>query len=147
MNITLIGFMGSGKTTVGKVLAEKMGLDFADLDSVIESSEKSSIADIFKTKGEDYFRELERDALNSLLKKDNLLIATGGGTPCFFDNLANINKNSISIYLKMSADSLFERLKNEPNHRPLIKDLKDKELRLFISDLLATREPFYLGAH
>jgi shikimate kinase len=148
MKITLIGFMGCGKTTVGEALAKSLGYQFIDLDKIIESVTSSSIAEIFKIEGEEYFRKQEQEALKvALLNNNNCIIATGGGTPCFFDNMETINKNSVSVYLKMSTDGLFDRLKSERSHRPLIKDLKDKELKQFISELLLKREPHYLKAH
>lgn len=139
--------MGSGKTSTGKALAEKMGFEFADLDRVIESETQSTIAELFKDQGEQTFRKLEYDTLNRLLKKDSLVLSTGGGTACFFNAMETINKNSVSVYLKMSADSLFNRLVNERSKRPLIKDLGEKELRHFISELLFIREPYYNKAH
>ena len=147
MKITLIGFMGCGKTAVGAALAEKMGYQFLDLDKIIETNANSSVSDIFKTKGEEQFRKLEQEALKVALDKDNCIIATGGGTPCFFDNIEEINKNSVSVYLKMSTDSLFERLEKEQSHRPLIENMNDKELKKFISELLLKREPHYNKAH
>ncbi len=147
MRIVLLGFMGCGKTTIGMALAEKLGLEFADLDKFIEAATNTSIVSIFKTRGEEEFRKLEQEALAALLNKDELLLATGGGTPCFFNNMEIINKNSVSIYLKMSADALFDRLLSERSTRPLIEDLEEKELKKYISDLLIIREPHYNKAH
>ncbi|MBL7893217.1 MAG: shikimate kinase [Bacteroidia bacterium] len=147
MRITLIGFMGCGKTTVGTVLADRMGYEFLDLDKVIETTANNSISGIFKTHGEEEFRKLEQEALKVALSKNNCVIATGGGTPCFFDNMEMINKDSVSVYLKMSVDSLFERLETEQGQRPLISNFNDKELKKFISELLLKREPYYNKAH
>ena len=143
MKIVLLGFMGCGKSTIGAALAEKLGLEFADLDKVIELAAGSPVPDIFKNRGEDQFRKLEQEALKLLVKKDNCVIAVGGGATCFFNNMDIINKNSVSVYLKMSVDSLFGRLVKERTHRPLISEFNQKELKKFISDCLMTREPFY----
>jgi shikimate kinase len=143
MRIVLLGFMGCGKTAIGKDLAERIGFEFADLDLFIEHSTGTSIDDLFKDKGEHQFRELEHTTLQTLLNKDNVIIATGGGTPCFFNNMELINKSSVSVYVKMSVNKLFERLRRDQNSRPLVKDLAEKELKMFISDLLLSREPYY----
>src|SRR5688500_7926474 len=101
MKVFLIGFMGSGKSTVGKKLAQKMTLDFIDLDAYIEKQRQKTISYFFENFGEEKFREIERDALAELLEKDNVVISTGGGTPCFFDNMEKIKKNGISVYIEM----------------------------------------------
>lgn len=147
MRITLIGFMGSGKTTAGESLAAKLGYTFVDLDQAVEAVERKTITTIFEESGEEHFRKTEHEMLKALLEKDNCVIATGGGTPCFNDNMLLINQKSISVYLKLSADSLFDRLVNEREHRPLIKTLNEKELKQFILDKLLLREPYYLKAH
>lgn len=147
MKITLIGFMGCGKTTIAKALAQKLNYGFIDLDKIIETVAGISVTEIFNTKGEEYFRELEREALKILSDNGDYVVAVGGGTPCFYNNMEEINKHSVSVYLKMSTDSLFDRLKNEQAQRPLIKNLNEKELKLFIADNLLKREPFYLKAH
>ena len=112
MKIFLLGFMGSGKSYVGKQLAERIGLDFIDLDHWIEEQEGESIAHIFKTKGEIAFREKERDALHEMAAKENLLIACGGGTPCFFDNMEWMKKRGVVVFLQVDEGVLFSRLKN-----------------------------------
>lgn len=148
MEITLVGFMGSGKTTLAKALSDGLGYTFFDLDKIIEEKENCTIAEIFATKGETYFRKMERYILTDLLTNNkNYVLATGGGTACFFDNMENINKHCISLYLKMSADTLFDRLKDERSHRPLIKNFNDRELKQFIRNTLIEREPYYLKAH
>src|ERR1039458_3939959 len=143
MRIVVLGFMGCGKSTTGAALAERLGLEFADLDQEIESEIGSPVPEIFKNKGEDQFRKLEQDALIELMKRENIVIAVGGGAPCFFNNMDLINKNAVSVYLKMSVESLFGRLVKERIHRPLISEFNQKELKKFISDCLLTREPYY----
>jgi shikimate kinase len=147
MRIVLLGFMGCGKTSTGQLLADKMGYEFADLDHEIESASKATIEELFRDKGEKAFRKMEYEALCQLLKKEDTVLSLGGGAPCFFNSMELINTSSVSVYLKMSADSLFSRLLNERKHRPLIKDLSEKELKDFISEMLYIREPFYNRAH
>lgn len=143
-NIILIGFMGSGKSTVGKLLAKKLGHVFVDMDQVIEKQEGRSITDIFQTEGEQHFRKLERELLSSFTANQGLVISTGGGVPCFENNMNLINALGKSIYLQLSPKKLAERLKNEKNSRPLIKSMNDDELLLFIEKKLAERELYYL---
>ena len=147
MKIFLIGYMGSGKSTAGKKLASKLGMDFNDLDEHIESETGETIEQIFDLKGEDVFREMEHNALKSFLEKDNLILSAGGGTPCFFGNMELMNQNGVTIYLKMSADSLASRLVNAKKKRPLIRDMSEFDLKKFITANLEKREPFYLQSH
>src|SRR5438309_12108249 len=111
--------MGSGKTFLGKQLAELISYEFIDLDESMEKDEGASIAAIFSSKGEAYFREKESLLLKSLLQNKNAVIATGGGTPCFYDNMKWMNEYGVAVYLKLSSEILFQRLKPEINHRPL----------------------------
>lgn len=143
MKIFLLGFMGSGKSHVGKQLAEHIGLEFIDLDHWIEEQEGQSIAHIFKTKGETTFREIERAALREMAAKENILIACGGGTPCFFDNMAWMNRQGITIYLETPVEVLTQRLIPQQAQRPLLQNLNEPELRSFITYKLAERKPFY----
>ena len=108
MRIFLIGFMGCGKTTLGKKLAKHLNFNFIDLDRFIENKTVKSINVIFDEKGEQYFRDLEKESLNEIYKMDNLVIATGGGTPCFSDNMQTMLEKGICIYLKMEAEDLAE---------------------------------------
>jgi len=147
MNIVLIGYMGSGKTSVGKKLSDVLDYKFIDLDHYIELKEQMSISDIFNNKGEIYFRKIENLYLSKLLNEnDNRVLALGGGTPCYANNM-NAIKNTLdtkSIYLKASINSLVQRLKDELNKRPLITHLKSKdELSEFIGKHLFERSYYY----
>ncbi|MEO6166084.1 MAG: shikimate kinase [Chitinophagales bacterium] len=144
--IFLIGFMGSGKTTVGKQLASILHYDFIDLDEYIESKEQSTISNLFEVKGESYFREKESYYLKSLDAMERLVLSTGGGTPCFFDNMDWMNANGTTVYLKAVPKLLADRLKKEREHRPLLKGKSDTEVIDFIHDKLMEREIFYLSA-
>jgi len=135
--------MGSGKSTLGKKLAFKLGYSFIDMDAFIEQQEGFSIADIFAGSGEDHFRLLERKALLTLLNMENVVVATGGGTPCFFDNIEMINQEAFSIYLKVDIEKLIGRLKIAADKRPLVAALNASELDLDVRKRLAVREPFY----
>ena len=146
MRIFLIGFMGCGKTTLGKKLARTLNYNFIDLDSYIENKTTEKITEIFDKKGEQYFRDLEKESLTEICKMDNLAIATGGGTPCFFDNMQTMLVKGICIYLEMEAEDLAERLSKEKNNRPLIKNKSAKELKDFIGLTLLGRERFYKQA-
>lgn len=147
MKIFLAGYMGSGKSTIGKMLAEKLSYSFKDLDEVLEQKERTLIPDIFLKRGEIYFRKQERKLLEELLSEDeNLVISLGGGTPCYGNNMELIKKNedSTSIYLKMSVQKLTERLYEEKSHRPLISHLENKdELEEFIRKHLFERGFYY----
>ncbi len=143
MRYYLTGFMGSGKSYVGKRVAERLGYDFIDLDEYIEQSAGITISEIFQFKGESYFRQLEKDCLKAASKKENVIIATGGGTPCFFDNMAFINKNGVCLYIRVNPLVLVQRLRNETAQRPLIAHKNDKELLQFIQQKLAERSPYY----
>ena len=143
MRIFLIGFMGCGKTTLGKKLAKHLNYNFIDLDSYIEKTTNKTITEIFENKGEKKFRIVEKENLMEVCKKDNLVIATGGGTPCFFDNMQKILDNGKAIYLKMEIEDLLERLETEKSQRPLIENKSAKELENFIRNKLSEREYFY----
>lgn len=146
MNIVLIGFMGSGKTSVGRKLAEKLQYEYVDMDPLIEQKVGMTVGEIFRKKGEKKFRKLEKEILEKLVQQKNIVVSTGGGVPCQPGNMKLINKNCISIYLQMDAIALFERLKPRQARRPLIRDLSEKELKQFINTTLAKREKYYLKA-
>lgn len=146
MIVFLIGFMGSGKTTVGKKLAKKLKFEFIDLDSLIEQNEKSTVTEIFEKKGEAFFREIEHKTLISLFSKKQVAISCGGGTPCFFDAINLMNEVGKTIYLKMSSEAIFSRLYHAKVKRPLINNMNDDELRNFITSKLEEREPIYAKA-
>ena len=148
--IFLIGYMGSGKSRIGKELSDKISYNFYDLDKFIIANEGLTINEIFEQKKELYFREIEREYLKQLISKDeNKVISLGGGTPCYSDNMDLIlnTNNSDSIYLNRSIDFLVQRLYNKISSRPLISHLKDKDdLKEFISKHLFERNQFYLRA-
>jgi len=143
MKIYIIGFMGSGKSTYGKDLAEELGYDFLDLDIEIEKQAKANIASIFEEKGEDLFRKIEREALLNTVDLKDTVIATGGGTPCFFDNLKWMNENGVTIYLKLLESDLKKRLEPVMAERPLLKDIDPDELDNFIYRTLRARAYYY----
>ena len=138
--------MASGKTSIGEKIAKKLNLQFIDIDNVIEEESGLQISDIFTERGEDYFRNLEENALNKIIEKENVVIATGGGTTCFFDNMELMNKNGITVYIKLSALDLFNRLENSQTDRPLLKGLNKEKLLAKIVELLNKREKFYKQA-
>src|SRR6266487_2176578 len=146
MRIFLLGMMGSGKSYWAQRIAEKTNMDWIDLDQQIEKDTSLTIKEIFAANGEDFFRDKERDALHKLSQYDNLIIATGGGAPCFHNNMQWMNQHGITIWIDEPVKVLAERLKKEKEQRPLIKDLSDEELHEFLSRKLAERSPFYLQA-
>ena len=146
MRIFLIGFMGSGKTTVGRPLAKALGLRFVDMDHHITDSQHKTIAQLFEELGEEGFRQLERDTLAELSAQDNTVIATGGGAPCFFGNMDVMNRTGSTIYLKVSPEGLAARLKHGRDKRPLLRGKTDEELLEYIRRTLAEREKFYAQA-
>jgi shikimate kinase len=147
MKIYLIGYMGSGKSTVGELLADRMKLDFIDFDKHIERETGKTITEIFDTAGEEKFRELEHQHLKKLLSQDDVVISLGGGTPCFYNNIGLIKQAGISVYLEMNVDSLVKRLSKARNKRPLIRDLNETELKYFIEANLEKRKMIYEQAH
>jgi shikimate kinase len=144
--VYLTGFMGSGKTTVGKKLAAQLNYTFIDLDSYIEQQEGRSISELFNEHGENYFREVEHQCLQTLLKLEKLVIACGGGTPCFYDAMQQMNEHGITVYLQMNVLAIFNRLKQGRMQRPLIAGKSDEALRQYIDKKLKEREPLYLQA-
>jgi len=143
--IYLIGYMGSGKTTLAKKLSKRLQLPFLDTDFEIEKKENKSISDIFKNEGELHFRMLETEFLNQI--KNNTIVACGGGIPMYNDNMLIINKKGISIYLKASAKNLASRLKNEKKYRPLIANIHDEKLEDYIKEDLQNRSSYYTLSH
>ncbi len=144
MKIVLLGYMASGKSAVGKILAKKMNLQFIDLDDFIEEKEQQSITDIFKTKGEIYFRQVEGVYLQELLNlSEKCIISVGGGTPCYGNNLKLIKEKAISFYLKASIKTIFERLKHETSQRPLVSTIGIDNLQEYIAKHLFERASFY----
>lgn len=135
--------MGSGKTTVGKVLSRELKLPFYDLDWYIENRMHKSIHQIFNEKGEEGFRKIERNMLHEVAEFENVIISCGGGTPCFFDNIDYINQQGESIYLKCRPDVLSAHLRMGKTIRPLLLNKTHEEVELFIGEQLAQRENFY----
>ncbi len=143
MRIYLIGYMGSGKSTIGKQLASRLGYPFLDLDQHFEERYRISIIDFFEKYGELLFRNLERDLLHETRVFDDILISTGGGTPCSFDNMKFIRDYGIAVYIRWPVKLLAERLQNLKKKRPILKDLDPGALQEKIKEHLAEREPFY----
>jgi len=148
MRIFLIGFMGAGKTHWGRILSAETGIPYYDLDEVIVQSERKSIATIFQEKGEEYFRVKEQEVLEALVEDhDDVIVATGGGTPCFFNNIDFMRKHGKVIWLNTAVDMLVERLLKQKASRPVIRNIPDRELRSFIIKKLQDRKMYYEQAH
>ena len=147
MNIFLLGFMGSGKSATGRLLAERIHSDFIDLDRFIESKTEKTVAEIFEKEGEEAFRSYEKQSLTEVILRDRIVVALGGGTPCFSDNMDLINRNGMTFYLDTPADILAKRLVKSKTNRPLIRGKNEEELKLFINERLAIRNQYYLKAH
>lgn len=141
--IILIGYMGSGKTTVGKALSKDTGMMFYDLDWYIESRMRKTVAQIFAEKGEEGFRKIEHNMLHEVAEFENVIISCGGGTPCFFDNIDYINQQGEVVYLKATPDVLYRHLLMGKVERPLIKNKTPEELIAYITEQVAKREEFY----
>lgn len=146
IRIFLIGYMGAGKTTLGKAFARAMELTFVDLDWYIEERFHKTIRQIFAERGEEGFRELEKRMLQEVGEFENVVISVGGGTPCFFDNMAYMNQAGDTIFLDVDVEVLFRRLRAAKQQRPLLADKTDEELRTFIVEALQKRLPFYTQA-
>lgn len=144
MKIFFIGFMGSGKTHWGKLVSEKLHIPFFDLDEQIIAHEEKSIAEIFSENGEEYFRLLEKDILHIITEShENLVMACGGGTPCFYNNIDYMNQSGTTIWINTAIDALFQRLIKEKENRPLIKNLTNQQLRGFIIKKFSDRKIYY----
>ncbi|OYU80555.1 MAG: shikimate kinase [Flavobacterium sp. BFFFF1] len=143
--IVLVGYMGSGKTTVGKILSQKTGIPSDDLDAVIEHKQQMTIRELFEKKGEIYFRKLEHQALSALLNEPReIILSLGGGTPCYANNYEFLNRNDVvSFYLKASPVKLLERLNNESDSRPLIASVAESERADYVAAHLFERSFYY----
>ena len=141
--IYLIGYMGAGKTTLGRLLAAELGVLFIDLDHAIESRYLKTVGVLFGEKGEAGFREIERDMLREVSLVENAVISTGGGAPLFYDNMEYMNREGLTVYLKVSPEELVSRLKTEQENRPLICGKSEAELMAFVSESLGKREKVY----
>lgn len=144
--IILIGYMGSGKTTVGKALSKDTGMMFYDLDWYIESRMRKSVPQLFAERGEDCFRKLEYNMLHEVAEFEDVIISCGGGTPCFFDNMDYLNEQGDVLYLKATPDVLYRHLLMAKVERPLLKGKSPEELIAYITEHLKEREPFYTKA-
>lgn len=144
--IFLIGYMGSGKTTLGKAYARAMQLQFIDLDWYIEERFHKTVQELFEERKEDGFREIERNMLHEVAEFEDVIIACGGGTPCFFDNMEYMNGKGETVFLDASLEVLFRRLKIAKSKRPLLMDKSDEELMDVIQNALRIRVPFYSQA-
>ena len=141
--IILIGYMGAGKTTVGRALAKELGLDFYDLDWYIENRRRKKIPQIFSEEGEEGFRRIEYNMLHEVAEFENVVLSYGGGTPCFFDNIDYMNQQAKVVYLRCSPEVLHAHLLMGKTERPLLKGKSSEELVSFIKEQLNVREPFY----
>lgn len=144
--IILIGYMGAGKTTIGRHLARRLGLEFYDLDWYIEDRFRMKIPEIFAQRGEEGFREIERKMLHEAAEFENVVISCGGGTPCFFDNMDYMNEQAETVFLNAAPDVLQAHLLMGKSQRPLIQGKSPEELRDYIATSLEQRLPFYTKA-
>ena len=141
--IILVGYMGSGKTTVGKALSKETGMMFYDLDWYIESRMRKSVSQIFAEKGEEGFRKIEYNMLHEVAEFEDVIISCGGGTPCFFDNMDYLNQQGYVVYLKATPETLYKHLLMAKIERPLLKGKSADELIAYITEHLKERAPFY----
>jgi len=141
--IFLVGFMGAGKTTAGKELAKQMNCSFVDLDFFIERRYHKTIRQIFEEKGEDVFRKMEQKMLHEVAEFEDVIISTGGGTPCFYQNMLFMNEKGTTVYLKVSNEELFRRISQHKSVRPMLKDFSGDSLFRFVEETMAKRKPFY----
>lgn len=144
--IFLVGYMGSGKSTVGKMLSARLGFRLVDLDVFIENRFHKTIAQLFDEKGETGFRNIEHALLQEVCSFEDTVVATGGGTACFHDNIALMNESGLTVYLRVPVAILVERLKHGRSQRPLVSQKPDEELHSFIEEMLRIRDPFYSQA-
>jgi shikimate kinase len=143
MRIFLIGFMGCGKSTMGRLLASMLNLTFIDLDTYLEAKYFKTVPQIFAEEGEDEFRRKEHRVLEEVALFDDVIVATGGGAPCFFNNMEVMNQAGYCIFLDVEVDTLVGRLVHSKTERPLIKGKSLDELKAFIESLMQKRRPFY----
>jgi len=144
MKIFLIGFMGSGKTHWGRLLSDKLGMRFFDLDEQVTEHAGMSIPEIFEADGEEQFRLLEKEVLHILTEShDSFVMACGGGSPCYFNNIEYMNQSGTTVWINTPLETLFERLVKEKDKRPLIKELSDEQLKGFIGKKFSDRRIYY----
>ena len=144
--IILIGYMGAGKTTVGRELAKELGLMFYDLDWYITSRMRRTVAQLFEEHGEDGFRQIERNMLPEVAEFENIVLSCSGGTPCFFDNMDYMNQKGDTVYLKATPEVLYAHLKMGKGVRPLLLNKTPEQVEAFVKTQLKEREPFYTKA-
>ena len=147
MVIFIVGYMACGKTTFGRALARRLGLDFIDLDFRIEQRHHTTITEIFRTRGQEEFRRMEAAMLREVGEIDNAVIACGGGTPCFHGNMDYMNRAGLTLFLDASVDRIVERLEQNRSKRPLMADKRPEELRAGVEEGLAPRLATYRRAH
>ena len=138
--------MAAGKTTLGKALANDLGLQFVDLDHYIENRYHCTVAQLFAERGEEAFRQIERNMLHEVAEFEDIVISTGGGTPCFFDNMDYMNAQGITVFLEASPEVIYTRLTIARVQRPLVKGKTADELRQYITEMLERRAPYYTRA-
>ncbi len=143
LRIILIGYMGAGKTTIGRALAKELGVQFYDLDWYIESRRHKTVAQLFAEVGEEGFRQIEHNMLHEVAEFEDVIISCGGGTPCFFDNMEYMNAQGQTVYLKATPEVLVEHLRMARTERPLLKGKSPEELNTFIEEQLGAREAYY----
>ncbi len=144
--VFLIGYMGCGKSTLGRALAVATGVEFIDLDHYIEGRFHATIAELFAQRGEAGFRQLESAMLDEVCGFEDVVIACGGGTPCFFDNMERMNACGVTVWLTTPISRLYERLQRNRSKRPILANKSDEELMAFIQEALRAREPYYSKA-
>ena len=144
--IFLVGYMAAGKTSLGRFAAKRLGREFIDLDRYIEARFRQSISELFATRGEGAFREIERNMLHEVAEFDNVLVATGGGTPCFFDNMAYMNERGVAVFLTCSVEVICHRLMVAKVKRPLVEGCTPEDLQQKVTQMLNDRMPYYRQA-
>jgi shikimate kinase len=144
--IFLTGYMGVGKTTLGRALSHRLSWSFIDTDVFIENRYHKRICDLFSMEGEERFREIERKALSEIAEFEYVVVSTGGGLPCFYDNMEKMNSAGATVWLEAPVEELAGRLEASAAERPVLQHRKGEELRAFITENLSIREPFYRKA-
>ena len=146
IRIIIIGYMGAGKTTVGRALSRELGIPFYDLDWYIESRMRKTVKQLFDERGEEGFRRIERNMLHEVAEFENVIVSCGGGTPCFFDNMEYMNQQGQTVYLQASPEVLYGHLLMGKSVRPLLLGKTREELLVFIKEQLKQRESYYSQA-
>ena len=146
IRIIIRGYMGAGKTTVGRALSRELGIPFYDLDWYIESRMRKTVKQLFDERGEEGFRRIERNMLHEVAEFENVIVSCGGGTPCFFDNMEYMNQQGQTVYLQASPEVLYGHLLMGKSVRPLLLGKTREELLVFIKEQLKQREPYYSQA-